>query len=315
MIDVQNLVKWYGPNLAVNNISFHIPRGHIVGFLGPNGAGKTTTIRMLTGFLPPTSGSAKIDGSDVLNQPDAARGKIGYLPESTPLYHEMRVEEYLHFRGKLQHMPRARRNERINVVCDRCGLSAIRRRLIGQLSKGNRQRVGIAQALLHDPPVLILDEPTAGLDPNQIGQVRKLITELRGQHTVLLSSHILPEVEKTADSVIIITGGNIVAQGTPDALRQQVASGSRVLIELRAEAAAVTAALGVLPNVTGIETTTNEGWCRAVVTPAAGADVRETLGKEALKQGWALREMRYETASLEQFFIQITATQHQASVA
>jgi len=313
MIEVQNLIKWYGPTLAVDNISFTIPRGQIVGFLGPNGAGKSTTLRMLTGYLPPTSGTAKIDGSDVLTQADAARGKIGYLPESTPLYHEMRVEEYLHYRGRLQGMPRSKRNERISVVCERCGLASVRRRLIGQLSKGNRQRVGIAQALLHDPPVLILDEPTAGLDPNQIGEVRKLIAELRGKHTVLLSTHILPEVEKTADSVVIIARGSIVAQGTPNELRQKVTSGSRVLVEVRADPATVTAAFTGVTGVEAMETSDHEGWCRAVVTPQHGCDVRETLATVAMKNHWPLREMRHETATLEQYFVQITAQQSQAA--
>ncbi|MCE9589051.1 MAG: ABC transporter ATP-binding protein [Planctomycetes bacterium] len=313
MIEVQNLVKWYGPTLAVDDISFSIPKGQIVGFLGPNGAGKTTTLRMLTGFLPPTSGTARIDGSDVLTQADAARGKIGYLPESTPLYLEMRVEEFLHYRGKLQHMTRQERRARIDIVCERCGLSHIRRRLIGQLSKGNRQRVGLAQALLHDPPVLILDEPTAGLDPNQIGEVRKLISELRGKHTVLLSTHILPEVEKTADSVVIIAGGRIVARGTPDELRRKVSSGSRVLVELQAEPAAVSAAFGAVPGVTLVDAVTHEGWCRATVTPAQGLDVREALGRAALQNSWPVREMRHEIATLEQYFIQITAQQSQGA--
>ena len=196
MIEVQNLVKWYGSTLAVDHLNFTIPHGQIVGFLGPNGAGKSTTLRILTGYLPATTGRVSIDGHDVFNQSLAVRSKIGYLPENTPLYPEMRVEEYLHYRGQLQEMDRSTRLKRIDIVCDRCGLTAVRRRLIGQLSRGNRQRVGLAQALLHDPPVLVLDEPTAGLDPNQITHVRKLIAELRNQHTIILSTHILPEVEK-----------------------------------------------------------------------------------------------------------------------
>ena len=222
MIETQSLVKWYGPTLAVDRVSFKIEPGEIVGFLGPNGAGKTTTIRILTGYLPPTSGTATIAGHDVLTASEQARAKLGYLPESTPLYTEMRVAEYLHYRGRLMQMDRKTRQHRIDTVCDRCGLGHAKRRVIGHLSKGNRQRVGIAQALLHEPPVLVLDEPTAGLDPNQIGEVRKLISELRGQHTILLSSHILPEVEKTADRVMIIAQGRIVADGTPEALRRNV---------------------------------------------------------------------------------------------
>lgn len=314
MIDVNHLVKWYGPTLAVDNVNFHIPQGAIVGFLGPNGAGKTTTLRMLTGYLPPTSGSATIAGVDVASNSVAARAKLGYLPESTPLYHEMRVEEYLHFRGRLYNMPRDVRNKRIGFVCDACGLTANRRRLIGQLSKGNRQRVGIAQALLHDPPVLILDEPTAGLDPNQISQVRKLIADLKGKHTILLSTHILPEIEKTADSIIIIASGKIVAQGKPDELRQKVSHGSKVLVEARAPQAMLRDALMKLANVSNVEVTTLEAnWNRAVITQRNNADSRAEIGEALVANGWPVREMRFETASLEQFFVQITAIQSQAA--
>ncbi len=298
MIQVKNLVKWYGPNRAVDDISFEVPQGQIVGFLGPNGAGKSTTLRILTGYLPPTGGSASIAGCDVLTQSIEARRQIGYLPESTPLYPEMRVEEFLHFRGKLMNMTRADRNKAIDYVADRCGLVQIRRRIIGQLSKGNRQRVGIAQALLHDPKVLILDEHTAGLDPVQIGAVRNLITELKGKHTILLSSHILPEIEKTADRVLIIAGGKIKADGSPAELRTQVAQGARILIELKAEPAAVRKAFTGLDHVVSVEVQAREGGCRAIVSPQDDCDLRETLGQTALTNGWLIREMRNETASL-----------------
>jgi ABC-2 type transport system ATP-binding protein len=313
MIDVQSLVKWYGPTRAVDNISFNIPAGQIVGFLGPNGAGKSTTLRMLTGYIPPTSGSASIAGHNVVTDSEGARSKIGYLPESTPLYTEMRVEEYLHYRGRLMNMPRALRNSRIDTVCDRCGLAANRRRLIGQLSKGNRQRVGLAQALLHEPQVLILDEPTAGLDPNQITEVRKLISELRGKHTIILSTHILPEVERTADRVLVIAGGHIVAQGTPDELRKSVATGARVVVEIWAEPSDAASAIKAIETVRDVETTSHEGWCRAVVSPRGNRDVREAIAKLCMTRGWVVREMRFETATLEQFFIQITAAQSQSA--
>jgi len=309
MIQVENLVKWYGPTLAVDHLHFDIPRGQIVGFLGPNGAGKSTTLRMLTGYLPPTSGRVVLDGCDVLTDPLSVRSKIGYLPESTPLYPEMRVEEYLHYRGKLQKMSRANRRDRIGVVCDRCGLGRVRRRLVGQLSKGNKQRVGLAQALLHDPPVLILDEPTAGLDPNQITLVRELISELRQKHTVILSTHILPEVEKVADHLMVIAGGSIVAQGSPDELRRSVTTGSRILMEVKADAQAVSNALEGVEGVSRIETTMHDGWCRAVITPKDAQDTREALGAAALSNQWPIREMRHESASLEQFFVQVTAHQ------
>ena len=312
MIEVQKLVKWFGPTLAVDNISFHIPQGQIVGFLGPNGAGKSTTLRILTGFIPPTSGRAMIGGLDVLKQSEAARRKIGYLPESTPLYPEMRVDEYLHYRGRLYGMPRLERRKAIDLACDRCGLMQLRRRLVGQLSRGNRQRVGLAQAILHDPEVLILDEPTAGLDPNQISHVRDLIGELAGQHTILISTHVLPEVEKVADRVLIIAGGRIMADGSPDELRRQVTAGARVVVQIKAATESVEQAMGQVEGVRGVETLLHDGWTRAVITPDKGADVREAVGKVALNNGWALREIRFETASLEQFFVQITAEQEQA---
>lgn len=311
MIHVENLVKWYGPTRAVNGISFDVPEGQILGFLGPNGAGKSTTIRMLTGYLPPTSGNATIAGFDALKESEKARRQIGYLPESTPLYMEMRVEEFLHFRGKLMDMPRADRVKAIDYVSDRCGLKEIRRRVIGQLSKGNRQRVGIAQALLHDPKILILDEPTSGLDPVQIGAVRNLIQELKGKHTILLSSHILPEVEKTADRVIIIAAGEIKADGTPADLRQKVGQGASVLVQVKANGESVQKAFTGVEGVQSVTVEQQGDWVKAVVQPTPGSELRERLGQTILTNGWAIREMRNETASLEQFFIQITADQSQ----
>ena len=311
MIEVQNLVKWFGPTLAVDRVSFRIPAGQIVGFLGPNGSGKSTTLRMLTGFIPPTSGRALIDGLDSLKQSAEARRRIGYLPESTPLYPEMRVEEYLHYRGQLHGMTRPERRQRITMIAERCGVADLRRRLIGQLSRGNRQRVGLAQALLHDPPVVILDEPTAGLDPNQITHVRELIGELAGQHTILISTHILQEVEKVADRVLIIAAGRIMADGSPDELRRQVTAGARVVLQLKASAEAVQRALGQVPGVIQVDASEKDGWTRAAVSAEKSADVREALGQVALTNGWPLRELRFETASLEQFFLQITAAQAQ----
>lgn len=309
MIEVQQLTKWYGPTLAVDDLSFSIPAGQIVGFLGPNGAGKSTTLRMLTGFLPPTAGRTTIDGHDVMCDSQAARALIGYMPEGTPLYPEMRVTEYLDYRGRLLRMDRGRRKSRMEVVIDRCGLSAVRRRAIGKLSKGNRQRVGLAQALLNEPPVLILDEPTAGLDPNQIGAVRQLIGELRGKHTIILSSHILPEVEKTADRVLIVAGGKLVAEGTPDALRQQVRTGARVLVETKIEPVAAASLIGGLPTVAKVETAaTSDAWCRVVVTPKGEADIRDAIGQALSDARHPIRELRFETASLEAFFVQITDT-------
>ncbi len=314
MINAQQLVKWYGPVCAVDHLNFEIPAGQIVGFLGPNGAGKSTTLRILTGYLPPTSGRATIDGADVIREPLVSRAKIGYLPESTPLYPEMRVEEYLHYRGRLMNMNRTTRRERINIVCDRCGLSHNRRRLIGQLSKGNRQRVGLAQALLHDPPVLILDEPTAGLDPNQITEVRKLIAELGGDHTIILSSHILPEVEKSAQRVLIIAGGKLMADDSPEALRQKVANEHRrLIIEAKASPEALRKAVSGMEGIKHVDHDVLKDWTRLTVQQTDQRDLREAVGKAMLTNQWHVRELHYEAPSLEQLFIDITASQAQGS--
>ncbi len=315
MIEVQELVKWYGPVLAVDHLTFEIPEGQIIGFLGPNGAGKSTTLRILTGYMPPTSGRATVAGLDVLLQSQDARSHIGYLPESNALYGEMRVEEYLHYRGKLQGMDRGRRVARINAVCDTCGLDHARRRLVGQLSKGNRQRVGLAQALLHEPPVLILDEPTSGLDPTQITHVRELIQQLRGRHTIILSTHILPEVERTADRVMIIARGKIVADGSPDELRNQLAGDSAALfVDVKASPEAVERVVAALPDVASVDVTARDGWSAVQIKPNDHADLREPVGQLMLSNGWQVREMRSQTASLEQLFIEITAQQDQAAV-
>lgn len=220
MIDVEHLVKRFSGFAAVDGISFHVPRGQIVGFLGPNGAGKTTTMRILTGFFPPTSGSVRIDGLDAVRDSLAVRRRIGYLPESVPLYTDMRVVEYLDFRARLKGVrSRKQRRDRVGHVLDRCGLAPMRRRLIGQLSKGYRQRVGIADALVHDPPVLILDEPTVGLDPSQIREIRDLVRDLGQTHTVMLSTHILQEVEMVCDRVMILFAGKIARDGAMEEYR------------------------------------------------------------------------------------------------
>ena len=312
MIDVSNLTKWYGPTCAVDDLTFQIPKGQIVGFLGPNGAGKSTTLRMLTGFLPPTNGTIRINECDVLTDSQSARAAIGYQPENTPLYPEMRVAEYLHYRGKLFGMDREQRRQRIDIVCDRCGLEQVRNRVIGNLSKGNRQRVGLAQAMLHDPPVLILDEPTAGLDPNQIRNVRQLIAELKGQHTIMLSTHILQEVEQSADRVMIIANGKIVAEGAPDELRRSVAEESRIVVEVKASSESVNKAFASIHGVESLETTSIDGWTTTTVSQDRGTDVREALGQAVASNNWVVREMRYETASLERFFSEVTAKQDQA---
>ncbi len=313
MIAVSELTKVYGQTLAVDRVSFEVARGSIVGFLGPNGAGKSTTLKMLTCYLPPTSGGASVNGFDIFKQSEQVRENLGYLPENTPLYPEMKVEEYLDFRGRLRKMDRATRRSRIDYVCDRCWLAPVRRRMISHLSKGFRQRVGLADALLHDPPVLILDEPTVGLDPTQIRESRKLIRELGGKHTVILSTHILPEVEAVCDRAIVIAGGRIVAQGTPEELRTSRRMTARVLVECRGPKQDVENALARVSGVGKVEMLNGDStYVTAALRPKEGYDIREEVARTVIQNGWPLREIRLESATLEEFFVQVTANQAMA---
>jgi len=305
VIEVRNLSKYYGNRAAVDDISFDVHAGEIVGFLGPNGAGKTTMLRILTCYMPATSGSAKVAGHDVLTESMQVRSAVGYLPESVPLYHEMRAREYLRFRGKLRGLDRAAREAAIERVTNKCWLRDVIDRPIGQLSKGYRQRVGLADALLHDPQVLVLDEPTVGLDPTQIRETRSLIRALAANHTVILSSHILPEVEATCQRIIIIHNGRLVAQGTPEQLRERITGETNLIVEVRGPQAAVADYVRKLGGVTDVQAATHDGWCR--LTVAARRDVREDVFKLAVAQQWPLRELRREVASLEDFFVKIVA--------
>ncbi|MHC5113879.1 MAG: ABC transporter ATP-binding protein [Planctomycetota bacterium] len=305
MIVAKSLSKSFGKVTAVDSINFSIPAGRVVGFLGPNGAGKTTTIRMLSGYLPPTSGSVTVDGLDVRKRPLEVRKRIGYLPESTPLYGEMRVIEYLKFRAKLFGVPFSRRRGAIDTVIRRCRLEDVRRRQIRHCSKGYRQRVGLAAALLHEPPVLILDEPTVGLDPEQIREVRALIRELAGRHTVLLSTHILPEAELACDDIMMIAAGKIRMQGSVSSLRESAARGCRYIVET--DAADAETALWALQSVERVDAITmNDGWTRLTVTPKRDAeDRREVIGRTLRKQGAAVRELKREAPTLEQLFVEV----------
>jgi ABC-2 type transport system ATP-binding protein len=305
MIEVKNLTKCFGRRVAVDNISFEVKSGEIVGFLGPNGAGKTTTIRVLTCYHPATSGAASVAGFDVFTESMDVRRVIGYLPESVPLYPEMRVREYLHFRGKLRGQIRSERNQAIDRVTTKCWLREVIDRPIGQLSKGFRQRVGLADALLHNPKVLILDEPTVGLDPAQIRETRSLIRALAQEHTVMLSSHILPEVEATCERVVIIHRGKIVA--STDVSQDSGAAGAEctVIAEVRAEANSVESALQGIPGVRQVESNMVDGWTR--VSARSGRDIREEVAQLAARSHWPLRELRREGASLEEFFVRIVS--------
>ena len=311
MIEIRNLTKWYGRVLAVDDLSFDAPAGKVTGFLGPNGAGKSTTLKILTCYLPASSGTVTVDGYDVLSDSLKVRRHIGYMPEHVPLPGDMRVREYLTYRAGLRDIPARERQAAVDRAAERCWLIApqdMMRRRIDQLSRGYRQRVGLADVLLHQPKVLVLDEPTIGLDPAQIREMRSLITELGSDHTVILSSHILAEVEQTCDQLVILAGGRLVAKGTPDELRQQVTQGSRVIVEVKTDSPeAVATALDALEGVTDVASESAGSWQRFILT--GEGDIRASVGAMLADQGLTLRELRRESGSLEDFFVQITYRQ------
>ncbi|MFO8008213.1 MAG: ATP-binding cassette domain-containing protein [Candidatus Brocadiia bacterium] len=305
LVEAEDLTRYYGSFLAVDHISFSIGRGQIVGLLGPNGAGKTTTIRMLTGFLPATEGAARIAGNSVREQPLAVRRHIGYMPENNPLYPEMRVREYLAFRANLKGVARRQRNARIEDCIGLCSLGDVARQVIGTLSKGYRQRVGLADAMLAEPDVLILDEPTIGLDPNQVREVRHLIRDLAGEHTVLVSTHILAEAEAICERVLIIDDGRIVADDTPHNLADRILHGA-VTVEVSGDAEQITAAMSALDQVEHVHLVHSNGWHTYRLATAGGADVREAVFQTAVQNGWTLRELSWARGSLEDVFHRLT---------
>jgi ABC-2 type transport system ATP-binding protein len=308
MIQVDQLTKRYGPVTAIQDVSFTVEKGQIVGFLGPNGAGKSTTMKILSCFMPATAGTARVAGFDVFSQSLEARRRLGYLPENAPLYADLPVAAYLDFVAEIKGVSRSTRRARVADVMDRCFVSDMQHRLIGKLSKGYRQRVGLAQALLGDPEVLILDEPTIGLDPKQIAEIRSLIRSLAGQHTVILSTHILPEVSMVCDGVIIINRGRIVAQGTERELVEQVFPTARVELQVAGPTADVLAALRALPAVSRVEPVqSRDGATAFVVESPRDRDVREELVHLAASRGWALKELHQVGMSLEEVFIQVVA--------
>lgn len=313
MIQVEHLTKWYGPVLAVDNISFDIPEGSVVGFLGPNGAGKSTTMKIMTCYIPASAGTVRVAGLDVLADSLAVRRRIGYMPESVPLYPEMRVREFLTFRAALRDIPRKQRQAAVDRVAERCWLSQpedMTRRRLGELSRGYKQRVGLAEVLLHDPPVLVLDEPTIGLDPAQIRAMRDLIRGLGQEHTVILSSHILAEVEQICGQIIIIAGGRLVAQGTPEELRQRVTGPGHCIAEIRGEEPeALRSAIAELPSVATVESDAHGSWTRLDIQASGGTDPRSEVFRLVREKEWELRELREATGSLEDFFVQITYEQ------
>jgi len=304
MIDVKNLTKKYAGVVAVDDVSFTVEPGEVVGFLGPNGAGKTTTLRILAGYLPATRGDVRVAGHSVFTDSITVRRQIGYLPENCPLYAEMRTDEYLRYRAGLKGMDRRKRKVRIAEVKALCGLEDAGRRVLGQLSKGYRQRVGLADALIHDPPLLILDEPTVGLDPHQIRQVRELIRSLASRHTILLSTHILPEAEMMCDRILIINDGRIVAQDTPENLRKVLSPG-RVELEAKGDRDRIERQILALPGV-GItyQGASEDHWHTFILQ--SDRDVREEVCRAASQGGWVLRELHQHSRTLEDVFVTLT---------
>ncbi len=307
MIEVAHLTKRYAGHTALSDISFTVGRGEIVGLLGPNGAGKSTTMRILACYLAASSGTVRVAGLDVFQQSDEVRRLIGYMPENNPLYIDMRVREYLKFRARLKGLGWRRSRERVDVVMEQCGLTDVSRRIIGQLSKGYRQRVGLADALVHEPQLLILDEPTIGLDPNQIRSVRRLIKSLAHDHTVLISTHILPEAEMTCNRMLIMYEGRILAADTPENLQQLMSSNSQVIAEIAAPADELEQCWASMPEIEQFDVSASEGdYFRCALTPRNGLDLRPHIFAVAREHGWYLRELTRSRHSLEDIYVAVT---------
>jgi ABC-2 type transport system ATP-binding protein len=307
MIEVQNLTKRYAGRTALADISFTVAKGEIVGLLGPNGAGKSTTMRILSCFMPATSGTARVAGYDVFHDSEEVRRRIGYMPENNPLHNEMRVREFLKFRARLKGLSRARSRERIDTVLEQCSLTDVSKRIIGQLSKGYRQRVGLADAIVHEPDLIILDEPTIGLDPHQIRLVRQLIKSLAGSHTVLISTHILPEVEMTCSRIMIMLEGRILASDTPESLQKLMAGKGQIVAEIAAPAAELNIEWAQMAEVEQYDVSAAEGeFQRCALTPRDGYDLRPQIFALVQQRGWKLRELTRSRHSLEDIYVQVT---------
>jgi ABC-2 type transport system ATP-binding protein len=310
LITVESLTKRYATKTAIEDVSFQVEKGEVLGFLGPNGAGKTTTMRIITGYMPATAGTVRVDGFDVFDNPLDVRRRIGYLPESPPLYLEMTVTGYLRFVAKIKGVPKENLNNEVARVMERVNITDVKERIIAKLSKGYKQRVGLAQALVNDPPVLILDEPTIGLDPKQIHEVRELVKALAGNHTVVLSTHILPEVEQTCHRVIIIDKGRIVAVDTPQNLRFQVQGAERIFVEVQGPPSEVMAKLKATPGVMNVrKVAENNGSNRFQVEGELRKDIRSDLARTIVQSGWGLLELQSASMSLEDIFLKLTTAE------
>jgi ABC-2 type transport system ATP-binding protein len=306
MIQVSHLTKNYGPRNAITDLSFEIQKGEVVGFLGPNGAGKSTTMKILTGFMPATAGKAVVAGFDVFEKPVEVKRNVGFLPENPPVYPEMQVEDYLEFAARLHQLPSTSIPSAVKSILDRTGLGDVRKRLIGNLSKGYRQRVGLAQALVHNPKVLILDEPTVGLDPKQIIEIRELIKSLAGDHTVILSSHILPEVTATCQRIIVISQGRIVAEDTLERLQTRINKGLIYNLNVRQ---ATPAGIETIRKLSGVAGVTVAGTKVIVEIKPGGTEVRDQIVAAAVNQGMGVLEFSAEKVSLEEIFLQLTTVE------
>jgi len=309
MLEVKDLNKKFGEVHAVKNLSFEVNKGEILGFLGPNGAGKTTTMRIITCFIPASSGTVKVNGLDTVDQDLEVRKKIGYLPESTPLYNDMLVKEYLQFTGEIRGLRGGKLSSRIDDMFQVCGLTKMAGRQIGNLSKGYRQRVGLAQAMLHDPQLLILDEPTSGLDPNQIIEIRQLIKNMGKEKTVIYCSHILSEVSATCNHILIINQGAIVAAGTAEELTAKMNKENRYVLRLKADKASVESKLKAIEGVNRVQAVQSGEWVDAVAIAKDNQDIGEKIYKCVFENGWSLAELKRESASLEDVFTQLTRGQ------
>lgn len=310
MIEVRNVSKNFGPIKAVDNVSFEVRKGEILGFLGPNGAGKTTTMRILTCFMPPTEGTASVGGFDIFKEPLQVKRRIGYLPEAPPLYPEMTVIDYLDFVARIKGLTGSQIRDRVESVIDRCAIADVRQLLIGKLSKGYRQRVGLAQALIHDPEVLVLDEPTAGLDPKQIIETRDLIRGLAGEHTIILSTHILPEVSMTCERVVIINKGRVVAEDTPGALTARLQGSQTLSMTVEGPEESLRHSIHSVPGVARVEIKDSDTDVHTyVIETTHGQDIRRELARTTVEGGFGLLELKQVGMSLEDIYLQLTTTE------
>ena len=316
MIEVQGLTKRYGRTVAVDSLNFSVQKGEILGFLGPNGAGKTTTMRVLTGFLPPTEGKVTVAGFDVAEQPLEVKKRVGYLPETPPLYTDMRVDEMLMFAGRIKGVPSSDLRARLDMVAEKAAITDVIKKIVGHLSKGYRQRVGLAAALIHDPEVLVLDEPTAGLDPRQIIEVRRLIQNLAGAHTIILSTHILPEAANTCNRVMIINQGKLVAEDTPENLNARLQGTETMKLLVEGPEPQIREALGAIAGVNRITTVpVSEGRVEVSVDMHPGADTRRELAHTVVSSGWGLLQLSPAGLSLEEIFLKLTTREASAEEA